>query len=245
MLKDKIAIVTGGANGLGKETCILFAKNGAKVVIADYNFDAALKVHNEIKELGFDSIPVKVDVADRESVDAMVKEVIDTYGKIDILINNAGITRDSTLVKMTQTQWDQVIATNLTGIFNCCQAVAPHMIEQKYGKIVNTSSVVGTSGNFGQINYAATKAGVIGMTKSLAKELGRKGINVNAIAPGFVATDMVAAMPEKVLNTMVEKIPMQRLGKPIEIANAYMFLASDMASYVNGTTLEVDGAIMF
>lgn len=262
MLKDKICIVTGGGSGLGESTCELFAKNEAIVIVADFDFMNAKRVADSINEKYIEQIPMQIDngmlkereikalpicvnVANRESVDAMIKDVIDVYGKIDILINNAGITRDSTVVKMKQEQWDQVIATNLTGVYNCISAVVPHMIEQKYGRIINTSSVVGTSGNFGQINYGATKAGVIGMTKSLAKELGRKGINTNAVAPGFILTPMVKAMPEKVIKMMEEKIPLGRLGEPIDIANAYLYLASDMANYVNGTVLEVDGAILF
>lgn len=245
MLNGKVAIVTGGGSGLGEATCKIFAKNGAKVVVADYNFDSAIRVHTEICENGYESIPIKVNVADRTSVDEMVTDVIKTYGRIDILINNAGITRDSTIVKMKQEQWDQVIATNLTGVYNCISATVPHMLEKGYGRIINTSSVVGTSGGFGQVNYSATKAGLIGMTKSLSKELGKKGINVNAVAPGFILTPMVKAMPEKVIKMMEEKIPMGRLGEPIEIANTYLFLASDLSSYVNGTVIEVDGGIQF
>jgi 3-oxoacyl-[acyl-carrier protein] reductase len=245
LLKDKVVIVTGGGSGLGEATCLLFANHGAKVVVADYNFEAAVKVHAEINKLDLTSMPVKVDVADRASVDAMVTDVMRNFGKIDVLINNAGITRDARIVKMQQEQWDQVIATNLTGVYNCISAVTPHMIEQKYGRIINTSSIVGVSGNFGQTNYAATKAGVIGITKSVAKELGPKGINTNAVAPGFILTPMVKAMPEKVIKMMEEKIPLGRLGEPLDVANAYLYLASDMANYVNGTVLEVDGCISF
>lgn len=245
LLKDKVVIITGGGSGLGEATCLLFAEHGAKVVVADYDFEAAVRVYGEINKHDQPSMPIKVDVADRASVDEMIQDVIRTFDKVDILINNAGITRDARVVKMKQEQWDQVIATNLTGVYNCISAVAPYMIEQKYGRIINTSSIVGTSGNFGQINYGATKAGVIGITKSVAKELGPKGINTNAVAPGFILTPMVKAMPEKVIKMMEEKIPLGRLGEPIDIAHAYLFLASDMANYVNGTVLEVDGCISF
>jgi 3-oxoacyl-[acyl-carrier protein] reductase len=262
LLNGKVSIVTGGGSGLGEATCKLFANHGAKVVVADYNFENAKRVsdeinqqygtdiaiqtpNDEIKAREFRAIPIWVNVANRSQVDGMVEDVLHSFGKIDILVNNAGITRDSTVVKMRQEQWDEVIATNLTGVYNCISAVVPHMIEQKFGRIINTSSIVGTSGNFGQINYGATKAGVIGLTKSLAKELGRKGIHTNAVAPGFILTPMVKAMPEKVIQMMEEKIPVGHLGEPMDIANAYLFLASDMANYVNGTVLEVDGGILF
>lgn len=245
MLKDKVAIVTGGGSGLGEAACLLFAKHGAKVVIADFNLDAAIDVKNKIDFLEGESVAYPVDVADRDTVEALIAFVISKYGRIDILINNAGITADSTIAKMSYDQWDKVLDVNLSGVFNCTKAVIPHMIEQGYGKIINTSSVVGTSGGFGQVNYSATKAGVIGMTKSLSKELGKKGIRVNAVAPGFIMTPMVEKMPEKVIKMMEEKIPVGHLGKPVDIANAYLFLASDLSSYVNGTVLEVDGGILF
>lgn len=244
MLKNKVAIVTGGGSGLGEAACKLFAQNGAKVVVTDFNFESGVKVHTEINKLGQESIPMKVNVADRESVDAMVKDVISTFGKIDILINNAGITKDKTLVKMTQQQWDDVIAVNLTGVFNCTQAVITYMIEQKFGRIINTSSIVGRMGNVGQTNYAATKAGIIGMTQTWAKELGRKGITSNAVAPGFIATPMTAAMPPEILDKMAKMVPLQRLGEPEDIANTYLFLASDMGKYVNGAVIDVNGGLV-
>ena len=187
---------------------------------------------------------MKVNVADYEEVEKAILQIINEFGKIDILVNNAGILRDGTLVKMTPQQWQQVIDVNLTGVFNCTKAVAPHMIEKQYGKIINATSVVGLYGNFGQTNYVATKAGVIGMTKVWARELGRKGINVNAIAPGFIATEMVTSMPEKVISMMKEKTPLGRLGKPEDIANAYCFLASEEADFINGTVLSVDGGVI-
>ena len=180
---------------------------------------------------------LSADVSDFSQVEAMVAAVIQKFGAIDILINNAGITRDATLLKMTEEQWNQVIGVNLTGVFHCTKAVAPHMVERGRGKIINTSSIVGISGNFGQTNYAAAKAGLIGMTKTWARELGPKGITVNAVAPGFIATEMVKKMPEKVLQSMRERTPVRRLGEPRDVANAYLFLASDEADFINGAVL--------
>ena len=200
-------------------------------------------VRNDAAGEGLDIVYDKVDTADFEAVQAATKRVYERFGKIDILINNAGITRDSTFKKMTVEQWNEVINVNLSGVFYCTKAVSEYMLAAGYGRIVNASSVVGLYGNFGQTNYVATKAGIIGMTKTLARELGRKGITVNAVAPGFIATDMVAAMPEEVLASMKAKVPVGRLGNPEEIAYAYLYLASDEAAYVNGATLSVDGGM--
>lgn len=243
-LKEKIAIITGGAQGIGKATTQKFLDEGATVAIWDIDDIKGNDFCNELKENGFYADFFKVNVADYEDVKKNVENVYEKYGKIDILVNNAGITRDATLKKMTPEQWKQVIDVNLTGVFNCTQLVSAKMLEKGSGKIINASSVVGLYGNFGQTNYVATKAGVIGMTKVWARELGRKGINVNAIAPGFIATEMVQAMPENVIKMMEEKTPLGRLGKPEDIANAYLFLASDEASFINGTTLSVDGGII-
>lgn len=243
-LKDKVAIVTGGANGIGRHTVLRFAGEGAKVVIADFNEEQGLKVLDEVRKHGGAAIFVKVDVASAESAENMVKTTLDHFGKIDILINNAGITNDGLLTKLTEESWQQVVNVNLTGVFNCTKAVIPTMLENGAGKIINTSSVSGVYGNFGQTNYAATKAGVIGMTRTWAKELGAKGINVNAVAPGFCDTNMTAKVPEKVIQKIVQQIPLKRLGKPEDIANAYLYLASDEANYVNGTVLHVDGGIV-
>jgi 3-oxoacyl-[acyl-carrier protein] reductase len=244
MLKDKVAIITGGGSGLGEATCKLFAEQGAKVIVADFNFEASKRVSDEIFSAGGIAIPLKVNVADQESVNDMVWHVVHTFGAVDILINNAGITRDATLAKMTHSQWDEVIATNLTGVYNCTKAVIPYMIEQKFGRIVSTSSIVGRFGNFGQTNYAATKAGLIGMTQSWAKELGRKGITANAVAPGFISTPMTQKMPDKVLKMMEEKVPLQKLGEASDIANTFLFLVSDMGKYVNGAVIPVDGGLV-
>ncbi|WP_100403277.1 3-oxoacyl-ACP reductase FabG [Bacillus sp. FJAT-42315] len=243
-LKDKVAIITGAANGIGLAAAELFAKQGAKVVIADFDEELGAKRVQELTEKGYDVAFSKVNVVDRDSVDAMVKLTIDRYGHIDILVNNAGITRDGMLWKLSADDFQRVLDVNLKGVFNCTQSVIPHMIAQGSGKVINTSSVSGVYGNVGQTNYAAAKAGVVGMTKSWAKELGRKGINVNAVAPGFVETSMVATVPEKILDQLKTTIPLGRLGSPNDVANAYLFLASDESNYVNGITLHVDGGIM-
>ncbi|WP_010097473.1 3-oxoacyl-ACP reductase FabG [Ornithinibacillus scapharcae] len=243
-LQDKVAIITGAANGIGYEAARKFGKEGANVVIADFDETKGLESEEVLKAGGLSVRFVQVNVSDPESVDEMVKQVITEYGKVDILVNNAGITRDAMLSKMTLEQFKQVIDVNLTGVFNCTQAVLASMLEQGKGKIINTSSVTGTYGNVGQTNYAAAKAGLIGMTKTWAKELGRKGINVNAVAPGFTETAMVSAMPDKVIDKMKAMVPMNRLGKPEDIANAYLFLASDESDYINGHVLHVDGGIM-
>jgi len=242
-LKDKVAIVTGGAQGIGRATALLFAREGAKVVVADIQAGPASATVAEIKAAGGEATAVTVNTADRASVDAMVKTALETYGQIDILINNAGILRDAQLLKLTEYNFDAVIGVNLKGVFNCAQAVAPHMVERGSGRIVNASSVVALYGNFGQTNYIAAKSGVIGMTKVWARELGRKGITVNAVAPGFIATDMTKDLPENVLQMMIDKVPLKRMGSAEEVANAYLWLASDEASYVNGTVISVDGGV--
>lgn len=243
-IKDKVAVVTGGAQGIGKAAILKYAQEGAAVVIWDMNETKGNELADELKAKGVKALFVQVDVTKTESVEAAVKQTIEVLGGIDILVNNAGITKDASLMKMTPEQWQAVINVNLTGVFNTTKAVAPHMVEKKSGKIINTSSIVGLYGNFGQTNYVATKSALIGMTKVWARELGRKGINVNAVAPGFIATDMVDAMPEAVLTGFKEKTPLGRLGKPEDIANAYLFLASDEASFINGTVLSVDGGLV-
>lgn len=242
-LQDQVAIITGGASGIGLAAAKRFLQEGAKVVIADFNKEAGETCAAELKDIG-DVHFIFTNVADRESVQSLVEKTLERYGRIDILINNAGVLADATLVKMTEEQFDRVIDINLKGVFNCTQAVIPTMLEQKRGKIINTSSVSGVYGNFGQTNYAATKAAVVGMTKSWAKEFGRKGINVNAVAPGFIMTDMVKSMPEKVVKKMKQAISLQEIGTPEDVANAYLFLASDEAKYVHGHVLHVDGGIM-
>ncbi len=241
-LESQVAIVTGGANGIGKATVKRFLEEGAKVVIGDFDGKASADL---LKELNPENaFFVQVDVSNKESVQQMVEKTIDRFGTVDILINNAGITKDATLTKMTEANFQEVLNVNVNGVFNCTQEVATHMIKKGKGKIINSSSVSGIYGNFGQTNYAASKAAVVGMTKTWAKELGRKGINVNAVAPGFTLTAMVESMPEKVVEKMKAMVPLQRLATPEDIANAYLFLASDESSYVHGHVLHVDGAII-
>jgi len=239
-LNNKVAIITGGASGIGKAASEKFVAEGAKVIIWDMNEEQGKATE---AALGGQAKFYKVNTANSAEVNKAAAEAIAEFGKIDILINNAGITRDATLLKMTDEQWDQVISVNLKGVFNCTRALAGHFKENAYGRIVNTSSVVALYGNFGQTNYVATKAGVIGMTKTWAKEFGKYGITVNAVAPGFIATDMVKSMPEKVLDMMKGKAPLNRLGQPEDIANAYAFLASDEASFISGACFSVDGAV--
>lgn len=248
--KDKVVLVTGGAAGIGKATAERFAEEGATVIICDVNVEAGQET---AASLGENAKFYKVNTGDHADVQAWVEDVIANYGRIDVLVNNAGIVRDGQLVKvkegeligqMSEDQFDLVINVNLKGVFNGTQAVVPHMIRQGGGVILNASSVVGLDGNFGQTNYVATKAGVVGMTKVWARELGRYGIRVNAVAPGFIATDMVMGMPEKVLDGMKGRTPLRRLGRPVDIANAYVFLASDEASFISGETLRVDGGLI-
>ncbi len=243
-LQGKVAIITGAANGIGSSAAKRFVEEGAKVVLADFDENAGRQLEVELKGQGHDSVFIQVNVADKESVQSLVEQTITLYGRIDILVNNAGITRDAMLTKMTAEDFSQVIDVNLTGVFNCAQAVIPHFVGQQYGKIINTSSVSGVYGNVGQTNYAASKAAVIGMTKTWAKELGRKGINVNAVAPGFTNTKMVEKMPEKIIDQMKSVVALQRLAQPEDIANAYLFLASEESSYIHGHVLHVDGGIM-
>ena len=238
-LKDKVAIITGAAKGIGFATAQRFAQEGAKVIIADLNLEAVNSAAAQITN----AEAFVMNVTDRASIQAVVDQVMQMHGRIDILINNAGITQDARLVKMTEAQFDAVIDVNLKGVFNCTQLIVPHMLEAKSGAIVNASSVVGIYGNFGQTNYSATKFGVIGFTKTWARELGPKGIRVNAVCPGFIATEMVKAMPENILQDIERRSWLGRLGTPKEMANAYLFLASDEASYVNGAVLEASGGI--
>jgi 3-oxoacyl-[acyl-carrier protein] reductase len=249
-LENKVTLITGGAAGIGKATAERFLEEGAKVIIYDVDKDAGEKT---VGELGEEIVFYDVDVADRSAVQNLVEGVAEKFGHIDVLVNNAGILRDNQLVRvkdgllikqMPEEDFDQVIAVNLKGVFNCTQAIAPYMIEQGSGVILNATSIVGLDGNFGQTNYVAAKAGVIGMTKVWARELGRYNIRVNAVAPGFTLTEMVKQMPEKILEGMVAHTPLRRMGDPRDIANAYLFLASDEATFISGVTLRVDGGIV-
>ncbi len=249
-LKDKVCLITGGAAGIGKATAVRFAQEGAIVAICDVNKEAGEAL---LTELGQQASFKVVNCADRGEVQAWVDEVAARHGRVDVLVNNAGITKDALFVKvkdgqlvkqMEEDAFDLVVDVNLKGVFNCAQAVVPYMIRQGGGVILNASSVVGLYGNVGQTNYVATKAGVIGMTKVWARELGRFNIRVNAVAPGFILTEMVQKMPEDILNNMKAKTPLGRLGEPLEIANTYLWLASDEASYIHGATISVDGGIV-
>lgn len=242
-LANKVSIITGAAQGIGEATALKFAKEGAKVVVCDMNPAGVEAVVNQIREQGGEAIGFTVDVTKPDTIAAAVNGTMAKYGRIDTLINNAGIVMDATLKKMTEAQWDKVIDVNLKGVFNCTKAVVDIMLEQKSGAIVNASSIVGLFGNFGQTNYAAAKFGVIGMAKTWARELGRKGVRVNSVCPGFIATKILKDMPADVIKSMEDRVPMGRLGKPEEIANTFAFLASDEASYINGAVIEVTGGL--
>jgi len=247
-LQGKVCLITGGAAGIGRATAERFAEEGAIVIIADLNEELGRQAADSVGGEFF-----RVNVADRAAVQSWVDDVVSRYGRIDVLVNNAGVLRDGTLVKvkdgelqkqMPEADFDLVIGVNLKGVFNCAQAVAPTMIRQGSGVILNATSIVGLDGNFGQTNYVASKAGVVGMTKVWARELGRSGVRVNAVAPGFTATEMVAAMPENILAGMRARTPLGRMGEPRDIANAYLFLASEEASFITGEVLRVDGGIV-
>lgn len=243
-LKGKTAIITGGANGIGLETVKLFAKEGAKVAIADINEETGIQKEKELQKEWPNIKFFQVNVANRESVDVMVREVADYFNGIDILINNAGIIRDKTLKNLSYEEFQMVIDVSLTGVFHCTQAVLPYLLEKGKGKIINTSSIVGIGGNIGQTNYAAAKAGVIGMTKTWAKELGSKGINVNAVAPGFIETEMTKSLPDHIKMQTKLITPMNRFGTPLDVAYAYLFLASEESNFINGHVLNVDGGML-
>jgi 3-oxoacyl-[acyl-carrier protein] reductase len=243
-LANKVSIITGAAQGIGEATARKFAQEGAKVVVCDVNEQGARALAQSIAEAGGEAIAFRVDVTNSAEVRAMVDGTMAKWGRIDTLVNNAGIVIDAQLKKMTEEQFDRVVDINLKGTYNCARAVVDVMIAQGTGCILNASSVVGVYGNFGQTNYAATKWGVIGMAKTWAKELGPKGVRVNAVAPGFIATPILKNMPEKVIRMMEEKVPLRRLGKPEEMANVYAFLASDEASYVTGVVIEASGGVV-
>ena len=242
-LQNKVAVITGAASGIGLAPAVKFAQEGAFIAICDLNqagIDAAIK---EVEAVGGQALGYVVDVTKPDQIAAMRDALLAEKGRIDVLVNNAGIVMDAQLIKMTEDQFDKVIDINLKGTYNMARALVDTMVAQGAGVILNASSVVGVYGNFGQTNYAATKFGVIGMVKTWAKELGKKGIRANAVCPGFVATPILKAMPEKVLQGMEEKVPMRRLADPTEIANVYAFLASDEASYINGAAIEVTGGL--
>ncbi|MDP5139273.1 MAG: beta-ketoacyl-ACP reductase [Spirosomaceae bacterium] len=241
-LKNKVAVVTGGARGIGKATAELFCREGASVIIWDL-LEEGEETAAAIRSQGFICEFQKISTTDVEGIEKAVAGIIQKYEKIDILVNNAGITRDKTLLKMEQNEWQQVIDVNLTGVFNCTKAVAPFMVERQYGRILCASSINGVHGAFGQTNYAATKAGLIAMCRTWAKELGKYNITANAVAPGFIITDMTDAIPDDLKKGAIAQIPARRAGQPIDIANAYLFLASEEASFISGQVLGVNGGI--
>jgi len=243
-LQNKVSLITGAAQGIGLATARRFAQEGAIVIVCDIKPEAVEDATRQCQALGAQTAGFVLDVTDRARVDEVVKQVLERFGRIDVLVNNAGITQDARLQKMTIEQFDRVIDVNLRGVFHSSQAVAEAMVRQVSGVILNASSVVGVYGNFGQTNYAASKFGVIGFTKTWSRELGPKGIRVNAVAPGFVATPILGTIPEKVIAELEHRVPLGRLGQPEEIASVYAFLASDDASYVNGAVLEVSGGLV-
>jgi 3-oxoacyl-[acyl-carrier protein] reductase len=242
-LKGKVALVTGAAQGIGKAVALVLARNGADIVVSDINLEKAEETVKEIESIGPRAMAVKVDVANLDHVEQMVGTILEKFGKIDILVNNAGVTRDKLILRMTEEDWDLVLNVNLKGTFNCTKAVVRHMAKQRSGKIVNIASVVGEMGNAGQVNYSASKAGVIGLTKTMAREFAQRGINVNAIAPGYIETPMTEVLADKVKEELKRLIPMERLGKPEDVAEAVLFLVSEESNYITGHILNVNGGI--
>ncbi|MFH1127867.1 MAG: 3-oxoacyl-[acyl-carrier-protein] reductase [Candidatus Omnitrophota bacterium] len=242
--KDKVALITGSAQGIGREIALSFASEGADVVISDINLEKAAQTAKEIEALGRRSLVLELNVTDFVQVEAAINKILDKFTKVDILVNNAGITKDNLMLRMSDGDWDAVINVNLKGTFNCTKAVSKVMIKQRSGKIVNIASIIGIIGNAGQANYSASKAGIIALTKTTAKELASRNINVNAVAPGFIQTDMTAKLSEEVKQKMLAVIPMNKLGVPQDVANACVFLASEEAGYITGQTIVVDGGMV-
>lgn len=244
MLQGKCAVITGASRGIGREIAIKYAKEGANIVLNYRNSETeALQLKEELDKLGSDTLIVKANVSNFEEAEKLIKEAKEVFGRVDILVNNAGITKDNLIMRMKEEDFDSVIDVNLKGAFNCLKAVTPIMIRQKFGKIINMSSVVGVIGNAGQVNYCASKAGLIGMTKSLAREIGGKNINVNAIAPGFIDTDMTKVLSEDQKKNIMSQVPLKRLGQAEDIANLALFLASNQSDYITGQVIHVDGGM--
>jgi len=242
-LKGKVALVTGAAQGIGRAVALLLARNGADIAVSDINLEKAEETAKEIELIGPRAMAIRVDVAQFNDVERMVEAILEKFGKVDILVNNAGVTRDKLILRMTEEDWDVVLNINLKGTFNCTKAVVRNMAKQRSGKIVSIASVVGEMGNAGQVNYSASKAGVIGLTKTIAREFAQRGINVNAIAPGYIETPMTEVLPEKVKEDLKRLIPMERLGKPEDVAEAVLFLVSEESNYITGHVLNVNGGI--
>ncbi|MFH1191290.1 MAG: 3-oxoacyl-[acyl-carrier-protein] reductase [Candidatus Omnitrophota bacterium] len=243
-LKDKVAIVTGGARGIGQAIAMTFAQEGADIVVADVNLEIAQKTASEIVSLGRKALALEMDVTNYLLVEAGINKILDKMGKVDILVNNAGITKDNLVLRMSQTEWDAVINVNLKGTFNCIKAVSRPMVKQRSGRIISIASIIGLMGNPGQANYAASKAGIIALTKTIAKELASRNINANAVAPGFIQTEMTASLPEEIKKKMLEAIPLAKLGTPQDVANLCLFLASDESSYITGQVITIDGGMV-
>ena len=243
-LKDKVALITGGARGIGQAIAMTFAREGADIVVADVNLEVAQKTASDIEALGRKALALEMDVTNYEKVEDGVNKILDKFGKVDILVNNAGITKDNLLIRMSQAEWDAVINVNLKGTFNCIKAVSRPMVKQRSGRIISIASIIGLMGNWGQANYAASKAGIIALTKTVAKELASRNINANSVAPGFIQTDMTAKLSEDVKAKMMEAIPMAKLGTPEDVANVCLFLASEESRYITGQTITVDGGMV-
>ena len=243
-LKDKVALITGGARGIGQAIAMTFAREGADIMVADVNLEVARKTASEIEALGRRALAWEMDVTDYAKVEDGVNKILDKFGKVDILVNNAGITKDNLILRMSQLEWDAVINVNLKGTFNCIKAVSRPMIKQRSGKIVSIASIIGLMGNAGQANYAASKAGIIALTKTVAKELASRNINANAVAPGFIQTDMTAKLPEDIKAKMMEAIPLAKLGTPQDVANVCLFLACEDSHYITGQVITVDGGMV-
>jgi len=243
-LKDRVALVTGGARGIGQAIAMTFAREGADIVVADVNLEIAQKTALEIEALGRKALALEMDVTNYEKVEEGINKILDKMGKVDILVNNAGITKDNLLLRMSQADWDAVINVNLKGTFNCIKAVTRPMIKQRSGRIISIASIIGLMGNPGQANYAASKAGIIALTKTVAKELASRNINANAVAPGFIQTEMTAKLPEDIKKKMLEAIPLAKLGTPQDVANTCLFLASDESSYITGQVITIDGGMV-
>jgi 3-oxoacyl-[acyl-carrier protein] reductase len=243
-LEGKVALITGGARGIGQAIAMAFAKEGADIVVADVNMEIAQKTASEIEALGRKALALEMDVTSYEKVEEGINKILDKFGKVDILVNNAGITKDNLLLRMSQAEWDAVINVNLKGTFNCIRAVSRPMVKQRSGRIISIASIIGLMGNPGQANYAASKAGIIALTKTVAKELASRNINANAVAPGFIQTEMTAKLPEELKKKMLEAIPLGKLGTPQDIAPVCLFLASEESSYITGQVITVDGGMV-
>ncbi|MCX5694305.1 MAG: 3-oxoacyl-[acyl-carrier-protein] reductase [Candidatus Omnitrophica bacterium] len=243
-LKDKVALVTGGARGIGRAIALTFAKEGADIVVADVNLEIAQKTALDIEGLGRRAMALAMDVTNYEAVEEGINKILDKMGKVDILVNNAGITKDNLILRMSLADWDAVINVNLKGTFNCIKAVSRPMIKQRSGRIISIASIIGLMGNPGQANYAASKAGIIALTKTVAKELASRNVNANAVAPGFIQTEMTAKLPEEIKKKMQEAIPLGTLGTPEDVANVCLFLASEESRYITGQVITVDGGMV-